>query len=257
MRIKYYLIFIAMLACLGCSDDIKILEDRIKLQADKNNIDMSMLEIKETAVYLNEWSKEDFYQDDVDKFLEEDEANFPEEIDVLFAGSSSIRFWESLDQDMKPLKVLNRGFGGAHIAHVNYHFKDVIQRYKPKAIVFFCGTNDVTALKTPRETVNDFKIFKQKVREDMPGVHIFVIGIKPTPARLYLEKEELEYNKLIDDMSQDDDLLTFVDIWDAMLTSEGKRIPELFIEDGLHINSEGYKIWTTLVRKNLERVFIL
>ena len=109
-----------------------------------------MLEIKETAVYLNEWSKEDFYQDDVDKFLEEDEANFPEEIDVLFAGSSSIRFWESLDQDMKPLKVLNRGFGGAHIAHVNYHFKDVIQRYKPKAIVFFCGTNDVTALKTPR-----------------------------------------------------------------------------------------------------------
>ena len=246
-----------MLACLGCSDDIKILEDRIKLQADKNNIDMSMLEIKETAVYLNEWSKEDFYQDDVDKFLEEDEANFPEEIDVLFAGSSSIRFWESLDQDMKPLKVLNRGFGGAHIAHVNYHFKDVIQRYKPKAIVFFCGTNDVTALKTPRETVNDSKIFKQKVREDMPGVHIFVIGIKPTPARLYLEKEELEYNKLIDDMSQDDDLLTFIDIWDAMLTSEGKRIPELFIEDGLHINSEGYKIWTTLVRKNLERVFIL
>ena len=58
-------------------------------------------------------------------------------------------------------------------------------------------------------------------------------------------------------MSQDDDLLTFIYIWDAMLTSEGKRIPELFIEDGLHINSEGYKIWTTLVRKNLERVFIL
>ena len=88
-------------------------------------------------------------------------------------------------------------------------------------------------------------------------MHIFVIGIKPTPARLYLENEEMEYNKFISDMSQDDELLTFIDIWDAMLTSEGKRIPELFVEDGLHINAEGYKIWTALVRENLKKLFTL
>ncbi len=257
MRFRKFLIPSLVIVSLGCSDDLKILEERIKIQAEKNNTEISVVDIKKTAIYLSEWGKVDFYQEDIDNFLKQDESNFPEDIDVLFTGSSSIRFWKSLDEDMKPLKVLNRGFGGAHIAHVNYHFEDVVKRYNPEAIVFFCGTNDLTALKTPEETIDDFKIFQQKVRDVFPSAHIFVIGIKPTPARLYLENEEMEYNKFISDMSQDDELLTFIDIWDAMLTSEGKRIPELFVEDGLHINAEGYKIWTALVRENLKKLFTL
>ena len=58
-------------------------------------------------------------------------------------------------------------------------------------------------------------------------------------------------------MALEDDRLTFISIWDAMLTEEGKRIPELFVEDGLHINAEGYKIWTKLVRNNLSTLFNL
>jgi len=34
-------------------------------------------------------------------------------------------------------------------------------------------------------------------------------------------------------------------------------MPELFIEDGLHINAAGYKIWTKLVREKLEPLFNL
>ena len=41
---------------------------------------------------------------------------------------------------MEPLEVLNRGFGGAQISHVIYHFEEIIKPYEPKAIVFFCGT---------------------------------------------------------------------------------------------------------------------
>ena len=97
----------------GCSESIRELESRIKKQAEKNNTEMSAMEIKQTAIYLNEWSKEDFFQDDVNEFLEADKADFPEGIEILFAGSSSIRFWKSLEKDMNPLKVLNRGFGGS------------------------------------------------------------------------------------------------------------------------------------------------
>ena len=84
-----------------------------------------------------------------------------------------------------------------------------------------------------------------------------MIGIKPTPAREYIEEEELEYNRLITDLAAEDELLTFIDIWDAMLSEEGERIPELFVEDGLHINAKGYEIWTKLVRDNLKQRFNL
>jgi hypothetical protein len=257
MNMKRIILGTLLLTVLGCSEDIKILEERIKAQADRNNTEISVTDIKKTALFLDAWGKEDYYQEDINKFNDQDLIDFPEDVEVLFTGSSSIRFWKSLEEDMRPLKVLNRGFGGAHIVHVNYHFEDVVSRYNPQAIVFFCGTNDITALKTAKETVEDFKIFQNKVRTNLPNVPIFVIGIKPTPAREYIEEEELEYNKLIADLAAEDELLSYIDIWDAMLSEEGERIPELFVEDGLHINAKGYEIWTKLVRENLKQRFNL
>jgi len=257
MNMKRIILGTLLLTVLGCSEDIKILEERIKAQAERNNTEISVTDIKKTALFLDAWGKKDYYQEDINKFKDQDLINFPEDVEVLFTGSSSIRFWNSLEEDMRPLKVLNRGFGGAHIVHVNHHFEDVVSRYNPQAIVFFCGTNDITALKTAKETVEDFKIFQNKVRTNLPNVPIFVIGIKPTPAREYIEEEELEYNKLIADLAAEDELLSFIDIWDAMLSEEGERIPELFVEDGLHINAKGYEIWTKLVRENLKQRFNL
>ncbi len=257
MNMKRIILGTLLLTVLGCSEDIKILEERIKAQAERNNTEISVTDIKKTALFLDAWGKKDYYQEDINKFKDQDLIDFPEDVEVLFTGSSSIRFWKSLEEDMRPLKVLNRGFGGAHIVHVNYHFEDVVSRYNPQAIVFFCGTNDITALKTAKETVEDFKIFQNKVRTNLPNVPIFVIGIKPTPAREYIEEEELEYNKLIADLAAEDELLSYIDIWDAMLSEEGERIPELFVEDGLHINAKGYEIWTKLVRENLKQRFNL
>ena len=62
---------------------------------------------------------------------------------------------------------------------------------------------------------------------------------------------------MIAEISSRDDSVTFIDIWDAMLSTEGERIPELFVEDGLHINAKGYEIWTKLVREHLKTMFTL
>ena len=62
---------------------------------------------------------------------------------------------------------------------------------------------------------------------------------------------------MIAEIATRDDLVTFIDIWDAMLSTEGERIPELFVEDGLHINAQGYAIWTKLVREHLKTMFTL
>ena len=84
-----------------------------------------------------------------------------------------------------------------------------------------------------------------------------MIGIKPSVARDYLREEELNYNNTILEMSQKDKLLTFVDVWEPMLTEDGKPNPDLFVEDGLHMNEKGYVIWTRLVRESLGQYFNL
>ena len=252
---KKFLIISTFFILISCSDDFVELEDRIKIQAEKNGIEMSFFQVKKEVFYIQQWSKDNAFIDEIDEFKRLDNVNFPKKGKILFTGSSSIRFWDSLEEDMEPLEVLNRGFGGAQISHVIYHFEDIIKPYNPKAIVFFCGTNDLTALKTPEETVHDFKKFLSLVRNEFGNIKVYVIGVKPTVDRLYLDKEERIFNDLINLLADDDAYLEYIDVWNSMLSEDGSRMPELYIEDGLHLNKKGYEVWAMLVRKSLSKDF--
>ncbi len=250
---KKLLIISSFFVLISCSDSFIELEDRVKIHAEKNDIEKSLFQVKKEALYIQQWSKKDAFINEINEFKRLDNENFPEKGKILFTGSSSIRFWDSLEKDMEPLEVLNRGFGGAQISHVIYHFEEIIKPYEPKAIVFFCGTNDLTALKTPKETINDFKKFLSLVRNEFGNIKVYVIGIKPSVDRLYLDKEERIFNSSIKLLASQDAYLEYIDVWDSMLSEDGSRMPELYIEDGLHMNEKGYEIWTRLVRKSLLR----
>jgi hypothetical protein len=63
---------------------------------------------------------------------------------IVFTGSSSIRFWDTLENDMKPLQVINRGFGGSQIAHVNQYASRIVIPYRPRVVVLYAGDNDLS-----------------------------------------------------------------------------------------------------------------
>ena len=255
MRRFYFLLIVLFLS--ACSSEIKEIETRIENRLAKTNTSISFFQLKRDAYYIYRWNKDETFRDEINEFKRLDNENFPEKGKILFTGSSSIRFWDSLEEDMEPLEVLNRGFGGAQISHVIHHFEVIVKPYNPKAIVFFCGTNDLTALKTPEETVHDFKKFLSLVRNEFGNIKVYVIGIKPTVDRLYLDKEERIFNSLVSSLASDDAYLEYINIWDPMLNQDGSRMPELFIEDGLHMNEKGYEVWTKKVRESLGKEFDL
>ena len=255
MKRFYFLLIVLFLA--GCSSEIKEIETRIENRLAKTNTNASFFQLKRDAYYIYQWNKDETFRDEINEFKRLDKENFPGKGKILFTGSSSIRFWDSLEEDMEPLEVLNRGFGGAQISHVIHHFEVIVKPYNPKAIVFFCGTNDLTALKTPEETLHDFKKFLSLVRNEFGNIKVYVIGIKPTIDRLYLDKEERIFNSLVSSLASDDAYLEYINIWDPMLNQDGSRMPELFIEDGLHMNEKGYEVWTKKVRESLGKEFDL
>ena len=255
MKRFYFLLIILFLT--GCSSEIKEIETRIENRLAKTNTNVSFFQLKRDAYYIYQWNKDETFRDEINEFKRLDKENFPKKGKILFTGSSSIRFWDSLEEDMEPLQVLNRGFGGAQISHVIYHFEEIIKPYNPRAIVFFCGTNDLTALKTPKEAMNDFKNFLNLVRNEFGNIKVYVIGIKPTVDRLYLDEEERIFNSLISSLADGDAYIEYINIWDSMLNQDGTRMPELFIEDGLHMNEKGYEVWTKKVRESLGKDFDL
>ena len=68
-------------------------------------------------------------------------------------------------------------------------------------------------------------------------------------------QEERIFNSSIKLLASQDAYLEYIDVWDSMLSEDGSRMPELFIEDGLHMNKKGYEVWTKQVRKSLSKDF--
>ena len=51
--------------------------------------------------------------------------------------------------------------------------------------------------------------------------------------------------------AQKSDKFVFLDIERPMLGDDGKPRADLLQDDGLHLNKEGYKVWTKLLREHL------
>ena len=186
-------------------------------------------------------------------FQAADRAAPPPACQVVFTGSSTIRRWTSLTQDMAPLPVLNRGFGGSQIADVDYYFDQDIAAYKPRAIVFYAGDNDIAANKTPTQVYRDFRRFMQ-LKDYRLGhaTPVYFISIKPSKLRFDQMKLQAEANAKVLALSHRRRDLHYIDVAPDML--EGGQPKDIFVKDGLHMTPAGYEIWTKIVRPALSDV---
>jgi lysophospholipase L1-like esterase len=184
---------------------------------------------------------------DIAAFQAEDKANPPPPGSVLFVGSSSIRFWKSLSEDFPFVHTINRGFGGSDLDDSVYFADRIVTPYKAKAIVVYAGDNDIMGGDTPEGVRDDFIAFVGKVRKAQPNVPIAFIAIKPSVARKSLMAPMHQANEMIKAWAASQKNVTFLDIWPDMLDKNGQPRPELFIQDGLHMDRQGYDIWVAKV----------
>ncbi len=171
---------------------------------------------------------------------------------ILFVGSSSIVGWD-LNKCFPDLETINRGFGGSQVADSLKFAERIVLPYRPRVIVFYAGDNDVAAGKTPQRILADYRQFVAKVHAALPNTRIVFVAIKPSLARWRLVGKMREANRLIGEVTEKDPRLVFLDIDAPMIGADGNPRPELFKKDGLHLNAEGYKLWSDLVRPHLKR----
>jgi lysophospholipase L1-like esterase len=188
---------------------------------------------------------------DIDKFTVADAAQPPAPGGVVFIGSSSIRFWNSLAIDFPGVAALNRGFGGSELADSVFYADRIVISYKPRAVVVYAGENDLNAGKSPETVLADFQAFRAKVHAALPATRILFLAIKESPSREKMRNQVLIANKLIAADCATDPRCTFVDVATPMLDANGKTRPELFRPDRLHLLPAGYAIWTKALAPHL------
>jgi lysophospholipase L1-like esterase len=198
------------------------------------------------------YTRANLWEKEIAAFAAADVKESPKKGKILFVGSSSIRGWRTLQEDFPDFYTINRGFGGSHLEDVNFYADRIIFPYKPKLIVLYAGENDLVAGKSVETVFNDFKKFASLIRIKLPKSRLIVVSLKPSPSRWEYAPKFKELNQLLKSETEKNKRFLFVDVWSPMLDANGEPLKNIFLDDNLHLNSDGYKIWHETLLSPLE-----
>ena len=184
------------------------------------------------------------FWNDIQNFKKQDSVSFPPKNAILLIGSSSFTMWKDVQDYFPGYTIINRGFGGSTLLDEIRYVNEIVFPYQPKQIIIYCGENDLASSDsvTASMVVDRFKQLFQIIRNKTEAP-IAYISMKPSPSRRHLFSKMREGNQLIKDFLATQNNAVFIDVHQKMLDITGEPIPEIFLDDSLHMNAKGYAIW--------------
>lgn len=173
---------------------------------------------------------------------------------VLLVGSSTFQRWTNAVQDLSPLPITNRAFGGSQTSHQLMFFDQVVTPCHPQLIVWYCGSNDIKGKKDPQSVLKRTEEWLDKVKKLDPSTQVLLVSIHRCPQKR--KDGQLEgvdaVNRGYEEMSQRREGVFYVDVNPALESVTGESKAELYVEDGLHLNPTGYGKMASLVKPAIQ-----
>lgn len=192
------------------------------------------------------------FENEVERLLQKYQQTNWEEGGIVFTGSSSIRLWNNYEEDFPQIQIINTGFGGSQMSDLLQYLDELVLNYKPGKIFVYEGDNDVNSGKTTETVIKEFKELIDKIRSDNPDTELYIIGVKPSPSRWKLKADYKRLNEAFQALSLKVQNVHFINMWEPMLDAQGNPDPSLFMGDLLHLNEQGYTVWTNQIRPYLK-----
>lgn len=167
----------------------------------------------------------------------------------VFYGSSSFRLWEDMAEAFPGKAVVNRGFGGSTLSECIQLLPRVIYPLLPGTMILYAGDNDLDQGASPEHVVYLLGQFLEKIRTQFPALPIAYISVKPSPSRFWNIVNIRRANELVSQAVTEYPGVTYLDVFQFMLSPTGGPRPDLFSGDGLHMNSTGYALWAKVIRE--------
>jgi lysophospholipase L1-like esterase len=183
-----------------------------------------------------------WYEEEVER-LEKEIAAITYEPKLVFYGSSTIRLWDSLQEDFKRYDPMNLGFGGSTLEACVYFFKRLMRSLHPKYLIIYAGDNDLGDGKTPAEVHGYFVELCNRINKCFGNLPLSYVSIKPSPSRWQINGAIQKANCLIKNTIEMRPNMHFVDVYSKMLGDDGRPVVSYYDADGLHLSEAGYEVW--------------
>lgn len=168
---------------------------------------------------------------------------------TVFTGSSTIRMWNSLEETFAEENLINTGFGGSKASDLERHLFPLVIKFEPSRVFIYEGDNDLWANVEVASILTSLDNIVTRIHLINPNTEIFLIGAKPSPSRWEKKANYRIFNQKLSEYCRAKENVSFVDVWQALTNSDGSPRPELYLEDQLHLNAEGYKIWAGIFKE--------
>ena len=197
------------------------------------------------------------YEPSFKAFADADRANPTAKGGILFVGSSIFRQWTTVADQMAPLPVLNRAFGGSRTGDQLARFDHLVPRYVPRVIVYYCGSNDLNArpADAPEKIFARFREFSERVRAKFPATRLIYVSATRSPDRVDRWEQVDHYNALARAYCAATPGRTFIDLNPALVDANGHPRLDLYVADKLHFHPPAYVAFTAILKPVLERVW--
>lgn len=172
---------------------------------------------------------------------------------LVFYGSSTFTRWTELRTIFKEYDAVNLAFGGSSLAACTWFFERNFKNITaPESIVIYAGDNDLAEGRHPEEVVLFLENLIARIRAKYGNISVAYVSIKPSPDRVHLLESIRYTNAKAEELLANAPNCHFISVFDKMLTAKGRPNPLFFIEDGLHLNTVGYKIWLDVLKDHPE-----
>jgi len=198
--------------------------------------------------------KESKYTAEVDKLSA---APSPTPGGILLIGSSIFRKWIGFAQELAPLSVTNRAFGGSQTSDQLAFFDRLVPSSRAALIVWYCGSNDVKGKKPPSEIVARTKEWIALTQKALPSSRILLVSVVNAPQKRRDEQSAAvnDVNQGLSHLAETEKGVSYVDVNPALETNDGAALAACYVEDQLHFTPEGYERMAAVLKPAMERDF--
>lgn len=167
---------------------------------------------------------------------------------TVFYGSSSLRLWATLTDDLAPWPVVNRAFGGSTLAACVHFFPRLVPPCAPGSLLIYAGDNDLGDGRPADAVVASLHALLNQIDAALGAIPVAFMAIKPSPARWELRRAIGQVNAAAHHALAARPRGQFIDMYHPMLGRDGRPVAALFADDGLHLSPEGYRLWGEIIR---------
>jgi len=171
-------------------------------------------------------------------------------MNLLFLGDSLIEYFD-WQKRFPGHKAGNFGNAGESVQGLLSRVMTIRKSF-PEADKIFIMTGINNIAMGDHDFIDFYRVIIERLQSAYPAANIIVNSLLPVNMEFIENDTVKKVNEALQNLAKETGA-AFLNVYDMFIDTQGRVINEYLLEDGVHISSEGYNVWSRAVEEIINR----